>query len=269
MGFPRRAYVGMKYMKDAGVSNKQMKNTKTYNHLRYIAMRSRESKDEERGLFGPEKDHESIKAFYRNIEKDPALKHKNAVKLHKIVISFRGEDFRRYGIDMKEMTRDFMKSLEERKGLKLDWVAACHMKSEQPHVHIAIKSVGIDKDGRTRRLKLDFPPKGKKPDRLDQPDKEDNDWSWARGEVDRYTGRDNIVAQEKAFRQMQRENAKAFRETAREIFRDMEQVRRESERENERAQRRFLYRAAREARYQKGQYRSPDRNRGDKDRGGR
>lgn len=259
MSFPRRAYVGMKYMRDSGVGKKAMSQTKTYNHLRYIALRSRETREEERGLFGAERNHESIKEFYRKIEKDPALKHKDTVKLHKIVISFRGEDFERYGVDMKEMTREFMQSLQERKGLKLEWVASAHMKEKQPHVHIAIKSTGIDKDGNTRRLKLDFPPRGKQPDREGEDKASDNDWSWARGEVDRLTGREGIVAQERAFRQMEKENQKAFRRGTNEMFRDMEQVRRENERENIRAQSRFLKRSSREAKYHQVRHQPPTR----------
>lgn len=66
--------------------------------------------------------------------------------LFHLVISFRPEDFHRLGADekerrksLREITRESMRNLEKAVGAEsLDWAAAIHRNTDNPHLHIAI-----------------------------------------------------------------------------------------------------------------------------------
>lgn len=66
--------------------------------------------------------------------------------LFHVVISFRPEDFQKLGADekerrrsLREITRESMRNLEKTVGAEsLDWAAAIHRNTDNPHVHIAI-----------------------------------------------------------------------------------------------------------------------------------
>lgn len=66
--------------------------------------------------------------------------------LFHLVISFRPEDFQKLGADekerrksLREITRESMRNLEKAVGAEsLDWAAAIHRNTDNPHVHIAI-----------------------------------------------------------------------------------------------------------------------------------
>jgi len=70
---------------------------------------------------------------------------KNEDLMH-LVISFRPEDFHKLGVDekerrqsLREITRESMRNLEKTVGAEsLDWAAAIHRNTDNPHVHIAI-----------------------------------------------------------------------------------------------------------------------------------
>lgn len=70
---------------------------------------------------------------------------KNEDLMH-LVISFRPEDFKKLGADekerrksLREITRGSMRNLEKTVGAEsLDWTAAIHRNTDNPHVHIAI-----------------------------------------------------------------------------------------------------------------------------------
>ena len=132
------------------------------------------------GVFNKRDDNASIKEFYSLIENDKALKHSNTIKMHKMIIGFQREWFDRYGVNYKELVRHLMSRLEERKGMQLDWVAAEHLKEKSPHAHVAIKSTGTDDNGNTKRLKLTK-----------------EDMEWIRGEIDRFTGREQYLSRDK------------------------------------------------------------------------
>lgn len=63
-----------------------------------------------------------------------------------LVISFRPEDFKKLGTDekerrksLREIARESMRNLEKTVGAEsLDWAAAIHRNTDNPHVHIAI-----------------------------------------------------------------------------------------------------------------------------------
>ncbi|QSO50133.1 relaxase/mobilization nuclease domain-containing protein [Alicyclobacillus mengziensis] len=126
-------------------------------HLKYIGFRAREL-GEEKGFFNDHQDKGAdYETFLNKIEQHQALQHSATVKLHSLIISMRGEDMRAFieaGGDAKEMTRRVIMELEERKGMKLEWVAAFHDKETHPHVHVAIMAVGVDASGKNKRLML-------------------------------------------------------------------------------------------------------------------
>lgn len=70
---------------------------------------------------------------------------KNGDLIH-LVISFRPEDFQKLGVDekerrksLREIARESMRNLERTVGAEsLDWAAAIHRNTDNPHVHIAI-----------------------------------------------------------------------------------------------------------------------------------
>lgn len=128
-------------------------------HLKYIGFRSRDQQGEERGFFDNQRDRGAdYEKFLDSVAEHKALQHTLTPKIHTAILSMREEDYKQLvenGISFKEMTRDLMQQLEERKGLQLNWIAAQHDKAGHPHVHVAIRSVGEDATGQDRRLKLD------------------------------------------------------------------------------------------------------------------
>ena len=56
-------------------------------------------------------------------------------------------------IDLKEMTKEFIKCLEMQTGYKLLWQGACHYNTAHPHSHILIN--GSDKDGKEVKFSKD------------------------------------------------------------------------------------------------------------------
>jgi type IV secretory pathway VirD2 relaxase len=48
-------------------------------------------------------------------------------------------------VDLDRLTRDLMMRMEKDLGTKLEWVAATHLNTEHPHVHIALRGVREDK----------------------------------------------------------------------------------------------------------------------------
>lgn len=230
--FVGRPYVKASYAKDPGLhKNSADPNStrKVKSHLQYIAFRSREQdRDSETyGLFDKNSDNSSLDKFYQKIVDDPALKHSNTIKLHKLIIGFHREWFDRYNMEYKELTRHIMKGIEERKGVKLDWVAAEHLKENSPHVHVAIKSTGVDEAGQTKRLYL-----------------YKEDIEWVKEEIDRYTGRDQFIEQDRALgrddgfdRDLFKQIGNTLERMAKEGERETQQAKNEAERKAEREER--------------------------------
>ncbi|MCF8568153.1 hypothetical protein LLE49_25850 [Alicyclobacillus tolerans] len=132
---------------------------KARSHLKYIGFRSRDTPEEERGFFNDAQDRGAdYQKFMQQIEEHPALQHERTVKMHTMILSMYEEDYRALldsGSNFKEITREMMADLEQRKGMKLEWIAAVHEKEGHPHVHIAIMSAGRGEDGKQHRLFLD------------------------------------------------------------------------------------------------------------------
>ncbi|QQS32995.1 MAG: relaxase/mobilization nuclease domain-containing protein [Acidobacteriota bacterium] len=75
-------------------------------------------------------------------------------ELHHIVLSFRPDDYRKFGSTekqrrraLKETTRAAMQRLEkELSADRLSWAAAVHLNTENPHVHIALQKQYFTRD---------------------------------------------------------------------------------------------------------------------------
>jgi hypothetical protein len=123
-------------------------------HIRYIAFRSREVPENEKGIFDREQDHAQVDKFIKRLD-DKLTRHPEVPKLHKLVLSFSDEQWRNCGYtSWKPIAREVMEAFEKRTGKQVEWVGAEHMAKGHPHCHIAMKATYRDKDGKEHRLRL-------------------------------------------------------------------------------------------------------------------
>ena len=100
----------------------------TQKHLRYIE-REGVARDGERGrLYGPDSDQVDAAAFER----------RGAGDRHQFRIILSADDGLELG-DLKAFTRAHMRQVEQDLGTKLDWVAADHWDTDNPHTHIVVR----------------------------------------------------------------------------------------------------------------------------------
>jgi hypothetical protein len=57
-------------------------------------------------------------------------------------------------MDLIQLTCDLMQRVERDLGTRLEWVAAAHLNTDSPHVHIALR--GVREDGKAFRLERDY-----------------------------------------------------------------------------------------------------------------
>jgi type IV secretory pathway VirD2 relaxase len=57
-------------------------------------------------------------------------------------------------VDLKRLTRDLMSEMQTDLAMPLEWIAVAHYNTEHPHVHIALRGVGVE--GRPIRLSRDY-----------------------------------------------------------------------------------------------------------------
>lgn len=208
-----RAMLKMKSSKSMG---------KSVAHIKYIAFRSRELEHEKRGLFNEKDNNASFNEFKQKLENDKSIRHPNATKIHKLVISYNEQWYDRYNIDYKDMTRHIMKFVEDRKGVKMDWVAAEHYKEGHPHVHIAVKATGQDMfTGKNSRIKFDK-----------------SDFIAIREELDRYTGRDQVLQQQERMKSYEKDKdlTPSLKGLMNELDRQVKQNQRDAERGKDQAE---------------------------------
>lgn len=123
--------------------------------IRYVAFRSKDVVDKEKGCFDREHDHANIKSFVRQLE-DPLTRHPKAAKAYHCVFSLRRAEFDRLGLkDWRQIVRDAMETYERETGRKLEWIAANHDNQTHPHCHVIIKSAYELQDGQRKQLRLD------------------------------------------------------------------------------------------------------------------
>lgn len=153
----------------------QPKNTKAAveKYTMYIGFRAREHSWEEKGFFDEQHDRGADgQRFIDTVTSHPALQHSQTIKMHALIISLKEDQFRTFrenGGDYKQLVRDYMKDLEERKGMKLTWVAAVHETTKHPHVHVHVMSVGETDEGKNKRLYLNK-----------------EDFAWSRAQLDKH-----------------------------------------------------------------------------------
>lgn len=134
----------------------QSKSASSRGLVHYIAHSKTEAMREATGreIFGAECDDLTVEKANRFLQSDIAKKRPANDELHHLVISLKTEDFERLGADEKErqnsfrkITRRVMESLEkETKADNLNWVAAIHQNTENPHVHVAVNKNFFDEE---------------------------------------------------------------------------------------------------------------------------
>ena len=123
-------------------------------HLKYIGFRSREKK-EDKGFFSRDSNNSNYKDFINRIKDNKALRHPKSIKAHKLVFSLREDEYKAYkrsGKDYKDLIRETIKEYEEKHGIKLDWIASIHEEEGHPHIHVVIKGVSEDRNGKFKRI---------------------------------------------------------------------------------------------------------------------
>lgn len=124
-------------------------------HLKYIGFRSRERDPDDKGFFNDKSDIADWREFYKGIANHKALKHSSTVKAHKMIFSLRKRDYDLYresGRNYKDIVREVLKKYEERKGVKLAWIAAAHDKNDHPHCHVVIRAVDDSRGEKAKRI---------------------------------------------------------------------------------------------------------------------
>lgn len=127
--------------------------------VRYHAFRSRELPDESRGVFDRNRDAADIKAFIDRLD-DPLTRHPRAATMHRLMFSVSRGEWQRLGLtDWKPIMREALSNYEQKSGKRLDWVAAAHNVEgngvKHPHVHVDVKSVYWDANGKPHRWRVD------------------------------------------------------------------------------------------------------------------
>lgn len=115
-------------------------------HLRYIMREGAGIDGQKPELFNDEKTY--VKAGHYSYNKANHLKGEKRV--FKFVISPEAGEI----MDLKSFTKRVMKGLEDLQGQTLNWVAAVHGNTAQPHVHVVVR--GIDKNGKNVVLKKEI-----------------------------------------------------------------------------------------------------------------
>lgn len=122
--------------------------------VRYHAFRSREVPTRDLGVFNANSDHADVGRFIKRLD-DPLTAEPKCAKMHRLMFSLSRAESDRAGLTgWKGVIREALAAFEQRRGIKLDWIAAEHLSRDHPHVHVDIKSVYTDSSGRRRRLRI-------------------------------------------------------------------------------------------------------------------
>jgi type IV secretory pathway VirD2 relaxase len=111
-------------------------------HSKYIEYRERnvllESK-EDRHLFNKESDHVNRKDAQHGMMEEPA----GDIYYHRIILSPSSAE---HVEDLRAWTRDIMRDLEHYYGMNMEWYAAQHRNTDDPHVHVVLQGTGENKE---------------------------------------------------------------------------------------------------------------------------
>lgn len=111
-------------------------------HLNYAGRNTLEQGNKTHELYGRAEGAIDIKDKINEFEKAPHM--------FNIIISPEDGD----KIELKDFTRDFVKTVENDLRTKLDWVAGNHFDTNEPHVHLLIK--GLDDSGKKLLMTRDY-----------------------------------------------------------------------------------------------------------------
>jgi type IV secretory pathway VirD2 relaxase len=110
-------------------------------HLKYIEREGVE-KDGSKGVLYSRNEDFDRADFSREIKDEP----------HSFRLIVSPEDANE--IDLTEFTKAFMKQVEKDLGREIEWTAANHYNTDNPHVHIIIR--GLDKEGKELRINSEY-----------------------------------------------------------------------------------------------------------------
>lgn len=107
-----------------------------------------------RELFNRFADNLSVESANNSLKNDTSRKRPGNDQLHHLVLSFRREDFAKFGYTgserrkaLKDITRAALGRLEEKLNAdRLAWAAAVHLNTANPHVHIALRKTYFTHD---------------------------------------------------------------------------------------------------------------------------
>lgn len=111
-------------------------------HLKYLQYRERDPQTEtkeDRYLFSKDSDHVDRRAIHDDIMRERA----GNIYYHRIIFSPSQQE---PVTDWHAWTRAVMRDLEDRLGKDLDWCAAHHQNTDDPHVHVVLRGTGTNRE---------------------------------------------------------------------------------------------------------------------------
>ena len=135
-----------------------IKNTKSLTGAKrmvhYIAFRSRDLPEEQKGGFDRDHDQANVDRFCKGLDHRLTRHSAVPVAFHGI-FSLPREEADRAGLtDWKPFVRELIAKYEANREIRLDWFASVHDSETHPHCHIVIKAVYTNHDGREMRLRF-------------------------------------------------------------------------------------------------------------------
>lgn len=140
--YSRRVVVKASYV----TSKDEKSRSRIRHHLNYAGRNTQEEEKKAQVLYSNVDERVSIKNKIDDFEKAPHI--------FNIIISPEEGD----KLDLKEFTRDLVKTVEIDLRTKLDWVAGNHFDTNEPHVHLLIK--GLDDGGKKLLMTRDYISRG-------------------------------------------------------------------------------------------------------------
>jgi type IV secretory pathway VirD2 relaxase len=121
-------------------------------HFKYIQYRERNPLLEtkaDRQVFSKDQDHVDRRAAHEQVMRgEPA----GDIYYHRVILSPAQDE---PVDDFRQWTREVIGDLEDRLGAELDWYAAQHHNTDDPHVHVVIRGTGTNREtGHEEQVKL-------------------------------------------------------------------------------------------------------------------
>lgn len=136
--YSRRVIIKASYI----LSKNENARARIRHHLHYAGRNTLEEGKKSQELYGHEESIIDVKDKLNEFEKAPHM--------FNIIISPEDGD----KVQLKDFTRDFVRTVETDLRTKLDWVAGNHYDTNEPHVHLLIK--GLDDKGKKLLMTRDY-----------------------------------------------------------------------------------------------------------------